>query len=62
MPGHDGINGFCFKKFTSIHERLALEMNTCLQRAHVRELMTKGMTILTQKDQAKEQLQTNTDP
>ena len=25
-PGHDGIHGFWFKKFTSIHE-----MNTCVQ-------------------------------
>ena len=26
-PGHDGINGFWFKKFTSIHDRLTQEMN-----------------------------------
>ena len=26
-PGNDGIHGFWFKKFTSIHDRLALEMN-----------------------------------
>ena len=30
-PGHDGIHGFWFKKFTSIHDGLALEMNRCLQ-------------------------------
>ena len=47
---HDGILGFWFKKFTSIHERLALEMNKCLQRAHVPEWMTKGRTTLIQKD------------
>ena len=35
--GHDGIHGFWFKKFTSIHSRLALEMNRCLQGAHVPE-------------------------
>ena len=34
---HDGIHGFSFKKFTSIHSRLVLEMNKCLQRAHVPE-------------------------
>ena len=28
-PGHDGIHSFWFKKFTSIHDRLALEMNRC---------------------------------
>ena len=34
-PGHDGIHGFWFKKFTSIHDRLALKINRCLQGAHV---------------------------
>ena len=48
-PGHDGIHGFWFKKFTSIHDRLALEMNKYLQRAHVPEWMTKGRTTLIQK-------------
>ena len=37
-------------KLTSIHDRLALEMNKCLQRAHVPEWMTKGRTTLVQKD------------
>ena len=49
-PGHDGIHGFWFKKFTSIHDRLALEMNRCLQDAQVPDWMTKGKTILIQKD------------
>ena len=52
-PGHDGIHGFCFKKFTSIHERLALEMNRWLQGAHVPEWMTKRKTTLIQKDPLK---------
>ena len=47
--GHDGIHGFWFKKFTSIHDRLALEMNKCQQTAHVPEWMTKGKTTLIQK-------------
>ena len=29
-PGNEGIDGFWFKKFTSIHDRQALEMNKCL--------------------------------
>ena len=52
-PGHDGIHGFLFKKFTSIHNRLAIEMNRCLQGAHVPERMTKGMTTVIQKDPIK---------
>ena len=49
-PGYERIHGFWFKKFTSIHDRLALEMNKCLQRAHVPEWMTKGRITLIQKD------------
>ena len=52
-PGHDGIHGFWFKKFASIHDRLALKMNRCLQNAQVPEWMTKGQTTLIQKDPSK---------
>ena len=52
-PGHDGIHGFWFKKFASIHDRLALEMNRCLQDAQVHDWMTKGKTTLFQKDPSK---------
>ena len=45
-PGIDGIHGFWFKKFTSIHDRLALEMNRCLQDAQVPDWMTKGKATL----------------
>ena len=65
-PGHDGIYGFWFKKFTSIHDRLALEMNKCLQTAHVPEWMTKGRTTLIQmgpnKGTSPKQLQTQNLP
>ena len=50
---YDGIHGFWFKKFTSIHVRLALEMNRCLQGAQIPEWMTKGKTTLIQKDPSK---------
>ena len=49
-PGHDGIHGFWFKKFIPIPDRLALEMNRCLQDAQVPDWMTKGKTTLIQKD------------
>ena len=52
-PVHDGIHGFWFKKFTSILDRVALEMNRCLQRTYAPEWMTKGNTILIQKDPSK---------
>ena len=52
-PGHYGIHGFWFKKFTSIHDRLAREMNRCLQDAQVPDWMTKGKTTLIQRDPRK---------
>ena len=52
-PGHDGIHSFWFKKFPSIHDRLVLEMNRCLQGAQVPDWMTKGKTTLIQKDPSK---------
>ena len=48
-PGH----GFWFKKFTSIHDRLALEMKRCLKDAQVSDWMTKRKTTLIQKDPSK---------
>ena len=51
--GHGGIHGFWFKKFTSIHDRLTLEMNRCLQDVQVPDWMTKGKTTLIQKDPSK---------
>ena len=51
--GHDGIHRFWFKKFTSIHDRLALEINRCLQGAYVPDWMTKWKTTLIQKDPSK---------
>ena len=50
------------KKLTSILDRLALEMNRCLQETHIPEWMTKGKIPLIQKNPSKEPPQTTTDP
>ena len=49
----DGIYGFWFKKFTSVHDRLALEMNRYPQDAQVPDWMAKVKTALIQKDPSK---------
>ena len=61
-PGHDGIHGFWFKKFTSIHDRLALEMNRCLQDVQVPDWMTKGKTTIIPKDPSKRTVPNNYRP
>ena len=45
-PAPDGIHGFWFKKFTSIHDRHATEMNKCIQKTKIPEWMTIGKTTL----------------
>ena len=61
--GHDGTHGFWFKKFITINNRQALEMNRCLQERQIPEWMTKEKTTLIKKDTLKgttgKQLQTH---
>ena len=49
IHGLHGIHGFWFKKFTSIHDRLATEMNKCIQKTEIPKWMTKGKTNLIKK-------------
>ena len=52
-PGPDGVRGFWFKKFPSVHEKLALSLQECLVSGEVPEWMVKGRTVLIQKDPTK---------
>ena len=61
-PRHDGIHGYWFKKFTSILDRLGLEMNRCLQYAQVPDWMNKGKTHRPKRTQVKALFQTIIDP
>ena len=49
MSGHDGIQEYSFKKFTSILDRLAIEMNTCFEEQNIPECKTKERTTLIQR-------------
>ncbi len=61
-PGPDGVRGFWFKKFTSIHESLATALNSCVKKGIVPGWMTKGRTVLIQKDPAKGTVASNYRP
>ena len=43
------IHGFLFKKVTSIHDKLATEMNKWIHKTEVPVSMSKGKTTLIQK-------------
>ena len=45
-PGHNSIHGFWLINFTSIHDRLAVQLNKCLEETGILELMMKGKTTL----------------
>ena len=52
-PGPDGVRGFWFKKFTSLHPYITDALDNCLWDGTVPNWMVKGRTVLIQKDPAK---------
>ena len=52
-PGPDGIQGFWFKKFSSLHGRMATGLQECLDQGRVPKWMTLGRTSLFMKDPRK---------
>lgn len=61
-PGPDGVRGFWFKKFLSLHQSIAASLQVCLETAEVPAWMLKGRTVLIQKDSAKEVVASNYRP
>ena len=51
-PGPDGVQGFWMKNFTSMHTYLAQYLAHCLE-GNTPEWVTKGRTVLIQKDKSK---------
>ena len=49
-PGLDGIQGYWLKRFTSLHEMIAQELNQCLVTGKVPAWMVEGRTVSIQKD------------
>ena len=52
-PGPDGVRGFWFKNFSSLHPFLCKSLQQCVVEGDVPGWMTKGRTVLIQKDPAK---------
>ena len=36
-PGHDGKHGYWLKKITFPHDKLAMEINRCLEKTNIHE-------------------------
>lgn len=61
-PGPDGVRGFWFKRFRSLHGAIAKCLHGCLTRGEVPDWMVKGRTVLIQKDHAKGTVASNYRP
>ena len=52
-PGPDGVQGYWLKNFVSLHSKLADHLNLCLETGETPAWMTKGRTVVIQKDRSK---------
>ena len=61
-PGPDLVQGFLLKNFTSLHERVRLQLKECLDSGFVPSWLTRGKTSLLQKDKSKGNVASNYRP
>ena len=61
-PGPDGVRGFWFKRFPSLHSSITASLQEVLESGLVPDWMVKGRTILIQKDSAKGTVASNYRP
>ena len=52
-PGPDGLQGYWIKRFTSCYERIALQLQLCLEIKEVPDWLSTGKTVLIIKDKEK---------
>ena len=52
-PGPDGLQGYWIKTFTSCHERIAIQLQLCLEMNETPDWLSTGKTVLIIKEKAK---------
>ena len=58
-PGPYLVQGFWLKNFSSLHERVRLQLKECLDSGFVPSWLTRGRTSLLQKDKSKGNIASN---
>ena len=61
-PGPDLVQGFWLKNFSSLHERVRLQLKECLDSGFVPRWLTRGRNSLLQKDKSKGNVANNYGP
>ena len=59
VPGPDNAQGYCLKNLTPLHDKLMVYLRDCLDSGVVSDWLTKGRTVLIQKDKAKGNIASN---
>ena len=62
LPSPGIVQGFWLKNFSSLHERVSLQLKECLDDGFVPSWLTKGRTPLLQKDKSKGNVASNYRP
>ena len=60
--GPDLVQGFWLKSFSSLHERVRWQLKECLDSGFVPSWLTRGRTLLLQKDKSKGNVASNYRP
>ena len=61
-PRPDLVQGFWLKNFSSLHERVKLQLKECLDSGFVPSWLTSGRTSLLRKDKIKDNVASNYGP
>ena len=61
-PGVDLVQGFWLKNFSSLHERVRFPLKECLDSGFLPSWVTRGRTLLLQKDKSKGDVGSNYRP
>ena len=61
-PGPDLVQGFWLKSFSSLHERVRLQLKECLDSRFAPSWLTRGRTSLLQKDKSRGNVASNYRP
>ena len=61
-PGPDLVQGFWLKNFSSLHERVKLQLKECLDSGFVPGWLTRGRTSLLENDKSKSNVASNHRP
>ena len=61
-PGPDLVQGFWFNNFSSLHEKVTLQLKECLDCGFVPSWLTRGRALLLHKDKNKDDVVSNYRP